>query len=102
MPLLSLKDLTQALEVARRARRELPEGPQRSAMDEQIVSLMGHVNAIISEDDRLIRRRDAENKLLACAPSNVNLTMIKVAGDMTRLVAKVLTGVDPVEAWKQL
>ncbi len=99
--LLDLKDLSQTLEIIRRARREMPDGPARNALDQQIVQLTTHINSIVGEDERLQRSREAERQLLQSKPPGVNWDMLKLTGEIAVLVGKVLAGIPVEQIWKE-
>lgn len=101
MPLLDLKDISQTLEILRRTRRDMPEGNARNAIDSQIVHLATSINAVVAEDERLVRSREAEAKLLVSKPSNVNWDMLKLGGQLATMIAKVIAGVAVDQIWKE-
>jgi hypothetical protein len=102
MALLQLKDLTQAIEIVRRSRRELAEGPVRDQMDEQLLTLARHITAIVGEDERIARRRQAELQAKTTAPSPHAWANIVNTPKLDHLVHLILNGAKAAEAWKQV
>jgi hypothetical protein len=98
--IFDLKDLSQTLEIARRTRRELPEGETRDAVDQQILRMMGQINSIIGEDERLAATRRAEEALLRTMPQGVNWDLIKITGAFAKAIALVAGGTQAEVVWK--
>jgi len=101
MSMLNLKDVAQAMEVARRCRADLPDGAMRDAMDTQVFQLVRCVTKMIEEDDRLVAKQRAEQALQDAAPSPIAWTTARTFGRLRNMVRRVMCGEDPATVWQR-
>lgn len=99
MALLDLSDVGQALEILRRTRAQLPEGPIRDAIDRQLVTLCEQINRMVRTDERLQQDQEAKRKLHASKPPGVNWTMLELNGELPAMIDRVVAGEDPTHVW---
>jgi len=98
--LLDLKDISQTLEVLRRTRRDMSKGKTRSAIDAQIVQLTKHINRIVGEDERLVAAKAAETALRKTTPKGTNTSLLRISGDLDRMVQRIMDGEKASDVWK--